>query len=56
MALIDIYFHDEFQFLTNLVTKDFGESALIQLHFLKTYIVLKDTVIKETKENLIENP
>jgi hypothetical protein len=54
VELIEQYFIADINFLRNLVTKDFAENAQIQLHFLKTFIVVKEKKIKDTMHDLVE--
>jgi len=52
--LIEQYFGSDLAYLRNLLTKDFAETAQIQLHFLKSFIVVKEKKIKDTFHDLVE--
>lgn len=56
IQLIDIYFQDDSECVRQLVTMAFAESAHLQLHFLKTYIVLKEREIRTTVHDAVEQP
>lgn len=55
VGLIETYFSDG-DYLQNLITKDFADLDKVQLHFLKTYVVLKQHQIADTIHDVIEQP